>query len=325
MIERGARADIKGDVGDRDMDDVAALVAGIGIGFRMHRVVVVLGVGRINGHERYVAKILAAFQRRGLRLLGLAQRGRREHQRNVVGMNGDQADGLFAGDRAQPFPDLAGGEAEPARTREVDGDEIAVLGAVGVGLGDIEFAAGLLLVDGDEPSATCGQRPEHAEHAVFGMIDDLDDAAPIGGAVGILGAFDAEQHAVANACGRERARMAWTVDADLRRLAAFGLVPFGRRCDQLAVGIAAGDVGHHGGGQACGLADLLAVLDDRAGLGEVAQQALQLGAVGILQAELARDFPGAGFAGIRANEGDDGVLAWKAAVARSLHFIIIRT
>ena len=54
-------------------------------------------------------------------------------------------------------------------------------------------------------------------------------------------------------------------------------------------------------------------------IGKLAQDALQLGAVGILQAELARDLLGADFAGIGADEGDDGVPVRKAIVVFSLH------
>jgi len=39
---------------------------------------------------------------------------------------------------------------------EIDADEIAVLGAVAVGFGDVQLAAGLLLIDRDQPSTTIG-------------------------------------------------------------------------------------------------------------------------------------------------------------------------
>ena len=108
-------------------------------------------------------------------------------------------------------------------------------------------------------------------------------------------------------------RVARNMDADPRRIALF-LVPFGGRCDQLAVGVTGRDVGQQGCRQLGGLGDLLALFLDGALVGEVAQNALQLGAVGVLQAELARDFPGADLAGIRADKSDDGVPARKAMV-----------
>ena len=46
--------------------------------------------------------------------------------RNVVGMDGDQADGALALERAEPLDDGAGGKPEPAVPRHLDRDEIAV-------------------------------------------------------------------------------------------------------------------------------------------------------------------------------------------------------
>ncbi len=95
-IERRTRPHVEGDVGDGDVDDVAAFVVRIVIGRGMHRVVVILGVGRIDGDERQFAPVLAAFQRRRLCLLGFAQRARRKRLRDFVGVDRDQADRLFA-------------------------------------------------------------------------------------------------------------------------------------------------------------------------------------------------------------------------------------
>ena len=44
-------------------------------------------------------------------------------------------------------------EAEAAAADEIDADEVAILSAAGVGLGDVEFASGLLLVDRHQPAA----------------------------------------------------------------------------------------------------------------------------------------------------------------------------
>ncbi len=95
-IERGVGAHIEGDVGDRDMDDEAALVVGIGVGFRMHRVVVILGVGRIDRDQRHATPVLAAFQRGGLGRLGFGHRVARKRLRDVVSVDRDLADRLFA-------------------------------------------------------------------------------------------------------------------------------------------------------------------------------------------------------------------------------------
>ena len=51
-VERRSRPHIVCDVGDRDIDDVAAFVVRIRIGLGVDRVIVVLGVGRIDGDQR---------------------------------------------------------------------------------------------------------------------------------------------------------------------------------------------------------------------------------------------------------------------------------
>ena len=285
----------------------------------MHGVVVILGVGRIDGDERQVAPVLAAFQLGGPCLLGFAQRGRRKGLRNFVGVDRDQADRLLGRERTEPLLHLAGGEAIAAGADEIDADEVAILGAAAVGLGDVQFAAGLLLVDRDEPAAAVGQGAEDAEQPRAGLIDDLDDAAAIQRAFAVIGLLDPQQRAVADAGGGARLRAARHVDADLRRGAVFLRIPFGGGGQQFAVGVAAGDVGHHGRRKGGGLVDLAAALGDGAVVGEFAQDSLQLDAVGILQAELARDLAGADLAGIRADEGDDGVPARKTIVALFVH------
>src|SRR5260370_10632099 len=96
-----------------------------------------------------------------------------------MGMNRDQADRLFGRQRAEPVPDLAGGKPETARTHQVDADEIAVLGATGIAPGNVQLAAGLLLVDWNQPSAALGQGAEDSEDPVLCVIDDLTHAPAI--------------------------------------------------------------------------------------------------------------------------------------------------
>ncbi len=67
--------------------------------------------------------------------------------------------------------------------------------------------------------------------------------------------------------------------------------------------------------------DFASALGDRAVVGEFAQDALQLDAVGILQAELAGDFPRADSARIRTDKGNDGVPARKTIVVFSSSLI----
>src|SRR5580693_5096445 len=160
-------------------------------------------------------------------------------------MDRDQADRLFRRQRPQPLLDLAAIWAEAARTHEIDADEVAALGTERVGLGDVQFAAGLLLVDRDQASAAVGIPAEDSEHARLAVIDDLEDSPAIGDAVAnaILELFDPQQRAVADAGRSARLCPPRHVDADFGWLAVFDLVPFGRNGDQLAVAVATDNVG----------------------------------------------------------------------------------
>src|SRR5258708_2942973 len=109
------------------------------------------------------------------------------------------------------------------------------------------------------------------------------------------------------------------MDADFRRLAAFHLIPFGWRRDQLSVAVASGDVGHHGRRQRGGFADLFSLFGDHAFAGQLTQHALQLGAVGVFEAEFPRDLAGSDISRMPADEGDDGVSGRKSAVAVLCH------
>ena len=68
-------------------------------------------------------------------------------------------------------------------------------------------------------------------------------------------------------------------------------------------------------GRVPGVMQLLAAALDLALVGELAQHALELGAVGILQAEGARDLARADLAGLLADEGEDVVLGGEGRLA----------
>src|SRR5579872_2288047 len=123
-------------------------------------------------------------------------------------MDRDQADRLFSRKRAQPLLDLAGGKTKAARTDEIDADEIAIFGIKRVGLGDVEVAPCLLLIDRNEAPAATGVLAENSEHARLGVVDDFDDPAAVDDAVALaLGQFfDADQRAVADAGRRAEPR-----------------------------------------------------------------------------------------------------------------------
>ena len=153
---------------------------------------------------------------------------------------------------------------------------------------------------------------------VRGVVDHLDDAAAIERGIALIQFLDAHQCAVADTGGRSRLRAARNVNADFRCGLRFSSVSHSvGGCQQFAVGVAAGDVGNHGGrGAGSGSWIFRPALGDGAVVGELAQDALELDAVGILQPELAaisacRSCP------IRTDEGDDGVPARKTIVVFS--------
>ena len=297
------------DVGDGDGEDVPAGIVRIGIRRGMNRVVVILGVDRIDGDEIELPPVLAARQIRGPRRMGLGLDGDGKHMRDVVGVDGDEADRAFALDRAEPFLDARRSAARAwlccctlTATRSPS------CGILGGAAGDRQLLAELLLVDRDQPAAAVRQRAEDAERADLGLVDDLDDAAGIADVV-LAGFFDAEQRAVADAGDLAGLRLARRRDPDFRHRAVGVLVPFGRRGDQLAVVVAAGDVGQRDRRQRAGMMQLLALGFDVSFVGELAQHALELGAAFVLQIESAGDLTRADLAGLVANEGEDVFLA----------------
>ena len=88
------------DVGDGDADEMAARIARVRIRHGMHRVVVILGVGRIDSDEGHVAPVLASFPRRGACGLRFGDERVAEHLRDAVSMDRNQADRPFALERA---------------------------------------------------------------------------------------------------------------------------------------------------------------------------------------------------------------------------------
>ena len=181
---------------------------------------------------------------------------------------------------------------------DADGDQVAVLRVLGGALRDRKLLAELLLVDRHEPAAAARQRAEDAERADLGLVDDLDDAPGVADASSSPVSStrsSARSPTPATSPGRGLARGG---DADLRHRAVGVLVPFGRRRDQLAVAVAAGDVGQRHGRQGAGVVQLLALGFDAAFVGQFAQHALELDAAVVLQIEGAGDLARADLPGL---------------------------
>ena len=132
--------------------------------------------------------------------------------------------------------------------------------------------------------------------------------------------LDPQQDPVADAGDLVRPRSARNSQPDLGGRAVLGLVPFGRKRDQLAVGIARRDVGDHNMGEGAGMVQLLAAAFDAALVSQLAQHGLERGAVGVLHAEGAGDLARADFSRLPADEGNEIVFGGKGGCAvRTFH------
>ena len=308
LVERLARRDIGGDIGDGDDDHPAAFVLGVRVGFGPHRVVMVAGVGRVDGDQRQIAQILAPSAKLGLfGGFGLRQHGVGEGVGDAVGMDGDQARHLLGFGIAEPLGDARGLHAGAAAARELEADQLAALGVVGAATRYRPLFQ-LLAVDGiDDPGAT-RQRAKDAEHPIGGARELLDGARLIG-IVGV-GALrrDAREHAVADAGGRTRIALALGhEDAGRGPLLR---VPGGGARHELAIPVAGHDLDHRHRRQHSGLHQLAARARDQPVVGHAAQQLLERDAVGALNAEGTRDLPLAGLDVGGLEKIEDLLLGW---------------
>jgi hypothetical protein len=69
----------------------------------VHRVIVILGVRRIDGDEGHLAPILAVFESRWLRGLRFGDQRAAEHMGDAVSVDRDQAERPFVLERAEPL------------------------------------------------------------------------------------------------------------------------------------------------------------------------------------------------------------------------------
>ncbi|MNX95753.1 hypothetical protein D3C86_1280400 [compost metagenome] len=94
-VQRRTGPHIPGDIGNGDGDDDAVRIVGRRVGLGIDRIVMVLGVGRIDGYERQVAPVLAVRHAGRLGCIRLGKNVRGEDMRNAVGMDRDHRDRLF--------------------------------------------------------------------------------------------------------------------------------------------------------------------------------------------------------------------------------------
>ena len=306
-VERAAGTDIGRDVGDRHPDHVAAGIGGIVVGLGVDRVVVVAGVGRVDGDEGQRPQVLAGAEseRRaaGLRL----GHGRvREVVGDAVLVDGDERDRLRRRRVAQPGHHAGLRQAVGAGGAELLGlDQLALAGAGAVPGGDVPVAVGAL-VDGGDAATRLG-----------GVIDADDpprphaDAADDPGGERRLGVVDGRQPPEQPVAGAEAGVVAAGEDQDPRRR-AFAL-PLGGLGPEVAHGVGAGDAQHQDRRQLAPGPHLPALLLDQTVAGHVCEQRLQRRAGRPLQPEGARDLALAGQRRVVAQEGEDLVARRQSA------------
>ena len=204
------------------------------------------------------------------------------------------------------------GRPKPRRARrDLDRDEVAVLRVGGRARRDRELAAELLLVDRREPAAAAGQRAEDAEHALLGAVEDLDDAAGVADRRRRRSpAFlDPQQRAVADAGDLAGPRLARDV-----RMRIFGGAPCASSSHSVGTAISSPSRSRAvmsastTWGRVPGRCSFLRRRSTRPSSASSRSMCLSVGAVGVLQAEGARDLAGADLAGLLADEGEDVVL-----------------
>ena len=110
---------------------MAADIARIGIGQSVNSVVVVLGVGRIDGDQWDVSPVLAAFGTGRPGGVGFSDHGLGERLRNSVRVNGDQADRAFGLQRAEALHHNTGCQAVTNMRRHLDRNQVTINRAAG--------------------------------------------------------------------------------------------------------------------------------------------------------------------------------------------------
>ena len=164
-----------------------------------------------------------------------------------MGLNGDQADRLLAGQRSKTLLDPRDRRAEPGLTTDLDRDQVSIL-RIKRGAHRYCDLAQVLLADRHQTSAAVRKRPKEAQRPVLGMRDNLDDAAGVTDGVGVgSGLLGSYQNPIANARDLARAGLARRLNANFRGRPVRVLVPFLRRGDQFAIRVSSVDIRQHDG------------------------------------------------------------------------------
>ncbi len=202
-VELGAGPHIPGDIRDRDGDDMAARIGGILVRPRVHGVVVVLRIARIDRHERKIAPVGPVFHRGGSGAFGLGHHSLREDVRNGMGVQRDRRDCPLRRHRSDHVGDGACRQTATLVLGRFDLDEVAVLGIARGARRNHVFQ--LTALDGLDPPSAARRRPEDADGAGGAALELADDLGARS-RVALVNEFC--QHPVADADGRTGRRPA---------------------------------------------------------------------------------------------------------------------
>ncbi len=300
-IQRGARADVVGDVGDGHVKHMAAVVLAAVVGFREDRIVVVLGVRRVDGDERDLAPVLALAQRlHGLCCFGFLFHRCRKDMADAVAVQGDLGDRLFRFHGAEAFHDAGARRAVASGAGDLYAHQIAVLGALQVGRVDVQFA--LLAVHRFQIGRMgAGAGAHDPEDRVLALFQDLDDPACVIG-LSLIGLGQANESPIADARLRT---LAAPREHQNFRCGAGIVVPVDGLAQKLAIPVAGDQANHEDGRQVAGPEQAFLASFQEAFVAQLAQHALKLDAGRADDAEMARDLALARLAGIIGDEGED--------------------
>ncbi len=115
----------------------------------------------------HVAQVGAPAERRGARALGLLQRGGGKYLRDVVRVDGDQADRPRVAHRAEPLDDAGRLQAKPVMRQRFGEHDLAVRGAAVLARWDHPFGLGAPVGGNDAPTGVGGASAVDAEHAAW--------------------------------------------------------------------------------------------------------------------------------------------------------------
>ncbi len=299
-VQGRAWAHIGGDVGYGHPHHMAAGVAGVVVGLGEDGVVVVAGVGRVDGDQRHGAQVGAAGQGGRLGGLGFGLGAGREAGGDAMLVDGDQRGGARLVLAADHLQHLAAARTIAA-IGSADGGQhqVAILQVMRLGLGQAQAFLGLAVHRLD--ANFTARLAHHAQDLVGALAQALDQLGFDGP---ILQGLEPHQQPVAQAW---RPAGLGLVRAGGQAHGGDVVAALGQAHIEVAVCVAFGHVGHAHGREVAGAGHALAPAPHQGALGlQGADHLAQGSPLGALQPEGQGHIPAVGLAAL-AQEGQQGV------------------